>query len=149
MELEALSVLERLILEDDESVEAWYLGGWCLHLIAEKERQQNAAAERTAENEPPQSNRNDSLVASREWLRQSLRLHNKIEYEDERLKEHAIELIQELNQELGEDMDDESNSELENLGLGEEEEEEEGWDEEIEIGSNEEEDDDDHEMHDS
>jgi hypothetical protein len=26
MELQALQVLERLILEDDESIEAWYLG---------------------------------------------------------------------------------------------------------------------------
>ena len=32
---EALNVLERLVNEDDQSVEAWYLGGWCLYLAAE------------------------------------------------------------------------------------------------------------------
>jgi hypothetical protein len=34
MEEEALEVVERLVGEDDESIEAWYLGGWCLYLMA-------------------------------------------------------------------------------------------------------------------
>ena len=109
MELEALEVLERLILEDDQSVEAWYLGGWCLQLLAEKKeapKDEEAEAE-----ESPESKRLASLVASREWLKQSLKLYDLIQYEDERLKEHAIELIQEMNKELGEDMDDDSNAE--------------------------------------
>ena len=144
MELEALSVLERLILEDDESVEAWYLGGWCLHLLAEKEPLEITDTKRTGDNETPQNKRHDSLIASREWLKQSLRLYNKIEYEDERLRGHAIELIQELNQELGEDVDDDSNSDLGSPGLGGDNEDQ---DEEIETGSVNE--DDDHEMHDS
>ena len=37
MEEQALDVLERLVEEDDHSVEAWYLGGWCLNLLAAKE----------------------------------------------------------------------------------------------------------------
>lgn len=109
MELEALEVLERLILEDDQSVEAWYLGGWCLQLLAEKKE---APKDEEAETEEsPESKRLASLVASREWLKQSLKLYDLIQYEDERLKEHAIELIQEMNKELGEDMDDDSNAE--------------------------------------
>lgn len=107
MELDALEVLERLILEDDQSVEAWYLGGWCLQLLAEKkEAPQDAEAE-----ESPEAKRHASLVASREWLKQSLKLYDLIQYEDDRLKDHAVELIQEMNKELGEDMDDDSNAE--------------------------------------
>ncbi|KAL2837908.1 hypothetical protein BJY01DRAFT_237669 [Aspergillus pseudoustus] len=108
MLLEALEVLERLILEDDQSVEAWYLGGWCTYLLAEKgetpkdpEREANGS----------ESKRHASLVASREWLKQGLALYELLEYEDVRLKEHALELVQEINKEIGEDMDDESNAE--------------------------------------
>ncbi|EAW10640.1 ACL4 family protein [Aspergillus clavatus NRRL 1] len=133
MELEALEVLERLILEDDQSVEAWYLGGWCLFLLAEKgQAPKDAEAETVAG-----SQREASLVASREWLRQSLTLYDLVQYEDERLKEHALELVDNMNKEIGEDMEDDSNAE-------DGEEGEEGWDEDIEEGS-----DDDHEMADS
>lgn len=129
MELEALEVLERLILEDDQSVEAWYLGGWCLYLLAEKQQ-----APKDAEaDETPESRRQASLAASREWLKQSLALYEVLQYEDERLKEHANELVQDMNKELGEEMEEEG------------EEGEEDWeDEEIEVES-----DGDHEMADS
>lgn len=138
MELEALEVLERLILEDDHSVEAWYLGGWCLYLLAQKEQ-----APKTAEaEENPASKRHASLVASREWLKQSLKLYDLIEYEDVRLKEHALELVQEMNKELGEDMDDESEAEDALAGGNDDDE----WEDEIEAGSDS---DDDHEMADS
>ncbi|KAJ5086639.1 Tetratricopeptide-like helical [Penicillium alfredii] len=129
MEMEALQVLERLILEDDQSVEAWYLGGWCLYLLAEKQQvPQNAAAD-------AESPRQASLVASREWLKTSLKLYDLLEYEDDRLRDHAIELVQEMNKELGEDVDDDSEAEAGG-----------DWeDEEIEAES----DDSDHEMADS
>ena len=124
MELEALEVLERLILEDDQSVEAWYLGGWCLNLLAEK---QEAPKEEEPEAVTPESKRHASLVASREWLKQSLALYDTIQYEDERLKEHALELVGEMNKELGEDMEEE------NEGEGEEGEGE--WEDQIEAES--------------
>lgn len=127
LEFEALEVLERLILEDDQSVEAWYLGGWCLYLLAEK---QEAPKDMTDE-DPTESPRHASLVASREWLKQSLKLYELLEYEDDRLRDHALELVQGMNQEIGEDMDDDSDAEGE-------------WEEEIEANS-----DDDHEMADS
>ncbi|KAJ5983783.1 hypothetical protein N7481_005882 [Penicillium waksmanii] len=126
LEFEALEVLERLILEDDQSVEAWYLGGWCLYLLAEKQQ----APKDVTEEDPSESPRQASLVASREWLKQSLKLYEVLEYEDERLRDHALELVQGMNQEIGEDMDDDSEAE----GEGE-------WDGEIEADS-----DDDHEM---
>lgn len=104
MELEALEVLERLILEDDQSVEAWYLGGWCLNLLADK---QQAPKEAEPEDEMPESKRHASLVASREWLKQSLALYETIQYEDERLEEHAVELLEGMYKELGEDIEEE------------------------------------------
>lgn len=104
MELEALEVLERLILEDDQSVEAWYLGGWCLNLLADK---QQAPKEAEPEDETPESKRHASLVASREWLKQSLALYETIQYEDERLKEHAVELLEGMYKELDEDIEEE------------------------------------------
>lgn len=109
MELEALEVLERLILEDDQSVEAWYLGGWCLNLLATKQQAPKDAE--PGEAETPESKRHASLVASREWLKQSLSLFDQIQYEDDRLKEHALELVAEMNKELGEDIEEEEEKE--------------------------------------
>lgn len=130
LEFEALEVLERLILEDDHSVEALYLGGWCLFLLAEKQE----APKETQEDDSTTSPRHASLDASREWLKQSLKLYDLLEYEDDRLREHALELVHGITQEIGEDMDD-----SEDEGEGED------WkDEEIEADS-----DDDHEMADS
>ncbi|GMF73776.1 unnamed protein product [Aspergillus oryzae] len=119
MELEALEVLERLILEDDQSVEAWYLGGWCLYLLAEKKE---APKDEELDSETPEAKRHASLVASREWLKQSLTLYESIQYEDVRLKEHADELVETMNKELGEDMEDDMEGE----------EGDEGWEDEIE-----------------
>lgn len=90
MEDEAIEVLERLVGENDGSVEAWYLGGWCLHLLAGK--QQVKAEEKTA---------NSLLRASQDWLENCLKLYTVLEYEDERLKDHADEILKELNSVLG------------------------------------------------
>ncbi|CAG8918108.1 unnamed protein product [Penicillium salamii] len=114
LEFEALEVLERLILEDDQSVEAWYLGGWCLFLLAEK---QQAPKDATPE-ELTESPRHASLEASREWLKQALKLYGLLEYEDERLRDHALELVQEMSKEIGEDEE----SEAEGEGEGDDEE---------------------------
>lgn len=138
MEVQALQVLERLILEDDESVEAWYLGGWCLYLLAEKERENGQEGE---------EKRHESMVASRGWLKQSLKLYQKLEYEDERLRDHALELVQELDQELGEDMEDESDDD--GPVIPGDKEEDEDWDGEIEAESDDNDDEEDHEMKDS
>lgn len=35
----ALEVLERLQLEDDQLPDLWYLGGWCLYLLGEQEKE--------------------------------------------------------------------------------------------------------------
>ncbi|KAI2487629.1 Sterol-sensing multi-domain protein [Pyrenophora tritici-repentis] len=90
MEDEAIEVLERLVGENDGSVEAWYLGGWCLHLLAGK--QKTKGEEKVAMS---------LLRASRDWLENCLKLYGMLEYEDERLKEHADELLKELGDVLG------------------------------------------------
>lgn len=99
MEDEAIEVLERLIREDDQSVEAWYLGGWCLHLLARKEKGKPAAADGVDEEE-------ELLRRARIWLGKSLALYTALDYEDEKLRDHAIELVQDLNKVLGEPEED-------------------------------------------
>ncbi|PHH78833.1 hypothetical protein CDD82_2812 [Ophiocordyceps australis] len=92
---EALLVLERLVSDDDQSVEAWYLGGWCLFIMGQNQRQHR-----------DQNTTDDGWHATwetaRKWLAQCLKLYARLEYEDERLGEHAVELFQDINKELGE-----------------------------------------------
>lgn len=98
MEDEGIAVLEGLVQQDDHSVEAWYLGGWCLHLLAEKQaREAGAATESTTD----EQGREDLLKKSRAWLTECLRLYKLLDYEDDRLMDHALELIGELNSVLG------------------------------------------------
>ncbi|KAI1966694.1 hypothetical protein LOZ58_000182 [Ophidiomyces ophidiicola] len=103
MEVEALEVLERMILEDDQSVETWYLGGWCQYLLAQKISSDTL-------DEANHAQQRALMLGSRSWLRQSLELYDAIQYEDDRLKKHGMELVQELEQILGvltEESDDE------------------------------------------
>ena len=102
MEDEALKVLERLVGEDDRSVEVWYLGGWGLYISGEKQRDEAQG----------KGNANDeswrvSWISSQQWLNHCLRLYNQQDYEDERLGAHARELIAALNAEIGGDVADE------------------------------------------
>ncbi|KAL9108868.1 MAG: hypothetical protein Q9227_006399 [Pyrenula ochraceoflavens] len=87
METEAQKVLETLVQEDDQSVEAWYLGGWCQYLQTKKA--------------------SDSASQARDWLRHSLTLYKLQDYEDQKLYDHAVELVAALDVELGGPVDDE------------------------------------------
>ncbi|EQK99539.1 Tetratricopeptide-like helical [Ophiocordyceps sinensis CO18] len=98
MEEEALVVLERLVTDDDQSVEAWYLGGWCLYIDGEKRRQAQPREQGAAAREEWKS----TWSTARKWLARCLKLYAMLEYEDERLGEHAVELFQSINKELGE-----------------------------------------------
>jgi len=95
MDVEAIEVLERLVGEDDTSVEVWYLGGWGLYVMGEK--QKNGEQQSNGDGE----NWKVSWISSRQWLEQSLRLYDQQDYEDERLGAHAKELVSILNAELG------------------------------------------------
>ena len=151
MEEEAVGVVERLVLEDDGSVEAWYLGGWCLYLLGEKQARMkrgegNGAGEEDVMKDVSGDGGKDvggdgvgdergeeplytqTMVSSREWLRQSLKLYEMVEYEDERLRDHAMELVGELDgilEEEGEDQGDwGEEEEWDGFGDGSEEEQE-------------------------
>ncbi|KAI0489536.1 TPR domain-containing protein [Xylaria cf. heliscus] len=91
MEQEAIEVLERLVGEDDQSVEVWYLGGWGLYVMGAKHKDNKTEEDRQA-----------SWISSRVWLNQCLHLYKLQEYEDDRLGEHARELLAAISKELGE-----------------------------------------------
>ncbi|KAI1436593.1 hypothetical protein GGR50DRAFT_196475 [Xylaria sp. CBS 124048] len=93
MEQEAIEVLERLVGEDDQSVEVWYLGGWSLFVTGEKQKEKASADEEEWKT---------SWISSRVWLNQCLHLYALQDYEDERLGEHAKELLASIAKELGE-----------------------------------------------
>ncbi|KXL51622.1 hypothetical protein M433DRAFT_59894 [Acidomyces richmondensis BFW] len=90
MEEEAMAVLQRLVMDDDQSVEAWYLGGWCQYLIAEKLRPESEACQYDV-----------AMRGSRNWLKMTLKLYTQLNYEDQRLHDHAKELVAELDCKLG------------------------------------------------
>lgn len=147
MEDEALEVLSGVVEGDESSVEGWYLGGWGLWLLAERDeggRQEaesasaRAQAATTTEDGAEITTRNDSdrrspnpsmqdendrvthLRDSRTWLNTCLRFAAQLDYEDDRLREHAQELVQEIERlllEQGVGLEDE----------GDEGDEEEGW----------------------
>ena len=108
-EEEALDVVKRLVQEDDQSVEAWYLGGWCLYLIGEKRKKTAEDAvmhDETQEQEKEEEYYQSSLIGSREWLKACLRLYRQVDYQDVKLREHAMELVAELDKALGDSSND-------------------------------------------
>ncbi len=98
MEKEAMEVTERLIDEDDQSVEVLYLGGYARHRSGEKLKSQG---------QPPNEEAwKAAWRSSRKWLTQCLKIFGQEEYEDERLGDHAQELLKSINSELGEPAED-------------------------------------------
>jgi tetratricopeptide (TPR) repeat protein len=85
---EAMGVIEGLLGEDDESVETSYLAGWCQVLMAEGEEEQGKAATLARDR-------------ARAYIATCLRLYQAQGYEDEKLRDHALELRHSLNKELG------------------------------------------------
>ncbi|KAL2139514.1 hypothetical protein VTI28DRAFT_5078 [Corynascus sepedonium] len=99
MEKEAIDVTELLVAEDDRSVEVLYLGGYAKYISGEKLK--NQAQSSDAETWKA------SWRSSRKWLTQCLKVFKQEEYEDERLGEHAQELLESITGELGEAPDGE------------------------------------------
>lgn len=125
MESEAMEILERLALEDDQSVEACYLGGWCLHLLAEK-REAQANGAMTDGDSKESEEVLAAQKASRSWLLNTLKLYQMLDYEDERLRDHTMELVAGLNEVLGpppEDGREEEEDDWEDEEVGSEDEE--------------------------
>jgi tetratricopeptide (TPR) repeat protein len=115
MEQEAVQVCERLVSEDDESVEGWYLNGWGRMLLAEKTQDDEECLK--------------LKKSARESLATALRLYQQLDYEDDRLRDHALELVQGLGKEVGTEDDDwEDEDEDEEVGSDDEEVEFNGFD---------------------
>lgn len=111
MEEESMKVLERLVLEDNCSVEAWYLGGWCLYLSTTKDQEAcSSANSEPVLNDDSYPYRNN-LKQSRHWLLICLDLYDSRKYEDERMKDHAEQLLYEINSIIGEVNGDDENIE--------------------------------------
>jgi tetratricopeptide (TPR) repeat protein len=113
MEEDAVQVCERLISEDDDSVEAWYLNGWGQMLLAEKTLGDEEALK--------------LKKSARESLNTALKLYQQLEYEDDRLRDHALELVKGLGKEVGAD-DEWEDEEEEELAEDDEEVEFNGFD---------------------
>ncbi|PNP38297.1 hypothetical protein TGAM01_v205043 [Trichoderma gamsii] len=124
MEEQALLVLERLVTDDDSSVEVWYLGGWCLYVAGEKLRDAKQPQQNGAEDDASEEWK-ATWGYARKWLTQSLKLYEQQEYEDERLGEHASELLQSINKELGEPPEGEDEEEWSGISDDEEDGDEE------------------------
>lgn len=108
-EEDALDVVRRLVQEDDQSVEAWYLGGWCLYLIGEKRKR--GAEDAVMHDEAQQQEKEEefyqsSLTQSRRWLQHCLKLYRKVQYLDVKLREHTLELVAELDKAIRDDSND-------------------------------------------
>jgi tetratricopeptide (TPR) repeat protein len=95
MEDEAIAVTERLVREDDGSVEAWYLGGFAHYNKGVKLKVTNPDDWKL------------HWRSARTWLAQCLLLFQRQGYEDERLGEHAKELLEAVVAEVGDGTADE------------------------------------------
>lgn len=125
MEKDALSVVDGVVSGDEECVEGWYLGGWGLWILGDKKRRNEARVdddeemiddenddgeklEHKAGEEEGESGRNDGedhdwtgrWQDSLQWLRTCLQLYDQLDYEDERLRDHALELVQAIETEF-------------------------------------------------
>ncbi|KAI9690696.1 MAG: hypothetical protein M1820_009900 [Bogoriella megaspora] len=99
---DAMDILHLLVLEDDQSVEAWYLGGFCRCLMARAQRRNEAQDKGQGEGtEVFTEEEEDLLRSSRKWLLKCLKLYAQQDYEDEPLKAHAEQLLAELDEQLG------------------------------------------------
>ncbi|KAK1598029.1 TPR domain-containing protein [Colletotrichum navitas] len=116
MEKEAIEVLERLVGDDDQSVEAWYLGGWALFIIGEKVKGKDES-----QLDEDDEDWKSTWDTSRRWLMRCQKLYREQEYEDERLGEHAKELLASINKELGDPPAEDEDDGWEDAGSDEDE----------------------------
>ncbi|KAF3935102.1 hypothetical protein ABW19_dt0210332 [Dactylella cylindrospora] len=108
---EAMEVLEGLQQEDDQSVDLWYHGGWCLFLIGGQLKKgivpQKASANGNGVEEL--EDWRDTWGAAREWLWNCEKLYKAFDWQDQGIAEHASELLRDINGELGEAKPDDGN----------------------------------------
>ncbi|KAG8796029.1 hypothetical protein FRC16_009846 [Serendipita sp. 398] len=85
---EALTVLTGVIETDDQEVEAWYLEGWCLMLMAEDAKVQNKEVEGLSWRELAKD--------ARDCLETCVNLFDNRNHPDTEMLKHAKELMQQL-----------------------------------------------------
>lgn len=125
MEKEALTVVDGVVSGDEGCVEGWYLGGWGLWILGNKNRSSEARAndddemvddgkhdeekdkgqDEEEEVEGGQKDEENSewtecWRGSLHWLRTCLQLYDQLDYEDVRLRDHALELVQAIETEF-------------------------------------------------
>ncbi|KAF8470882.1 hypothetical protein BDZ91DRAFT_719165 [Kalaharituber pfeilii] len=124
----AMEILEGLQMEDDQVVDLWYLGGWCLYLQGEKLREAEVAGKGKEKKTDEEREDWKSLwQASRGWLNNCAQLYQALDWDDERLKEHTKEILDTINNALGDEMDDDEEE------AGEDDEWEDATDDEDEV----------------
>ncbi|MCJ1461685.1 hypothetical protein MMC07_000283 [Pseudocyphellaria aurata] len=149
MEKDALRVVDGVVSGDEGCVEGWYLGGWGLWILGDKNRRSEAGVlddhemaetnEHESEEEESESARKkgkdrgwiESWRSSLQWLRTCLQLYGQLDYEDERLRDHALELVQGIENEFAAEgvkveIDEEREEEEWESGDEEDEKEEDG-----------------------
>lgn len=107
IEKRALEVCERLVEDDDTSVEAWYLGGLAHYTVGEKEKISTEETKNGANGDQSEDGWKKEWVRARQWLSQCMLLFEAQAYEDERLGEHAQELLATVNTTVGDLPDEE------------------------------------------
>jgi len=85
----ALHVLQSIMASDDQDVEAWYLEGWCFYLMAEQAKETSSRIEELSWEELAKD--------ARDCLENCQMLHTNLEHPDDKLLEHAVELITQLD----------------------------------------------------
>ncbi|TPX17460.1 uncharacterized protein E0L32_003103 [Thyridium curvatum] len=105
----AIEVVERLVKEDDQSVEVWYLGGYGLFLIGEALKK--AEEEKKGGDDSSSKNWEEFWVSSRRWFRKCLKLFGQQMYEDDRLRDHAVECLDMITKVIGEAPEEEDGEE--------------------------------------
>ncbi|KAL1878675.1 hypothetical protein Daus18300_001950 [Diaporthe australafricana] len=125
LQQKAVEVCDRLVLDDDGSVESWYLGGMAHYTLGEKGKLEASSTKIGDNGAEAKDKWKKEWVRARQWLSQCLLLFEAQEYEDERLGEHAKELLATVNAEVG-DLPDEDEDEDEEDGAGWEDVDEDG-----------------------
>ncbi|EWC48421.1 hypothetical protein DRE_02190 [Drechslerella stenobrocha 248] len=102
MHEEAMDVLEGLQAEDDQSVDLWYLGGWCLFLIGAGLKEGAGVGAVAGAAGAEVEDWRDTWAAAREWLWNCEKLYRAFEWQDVGIAEHASELLARISVEIGE-----------------------------------------------
>jgi len=85
----ALLLLQGILAADDEEMDAWYLQGWCLYLMAQQVKEGVEKVENLGWEELSQD--------ARDCLDTYLVLHNQLEGDDGEILDHVNRLVKELD----------------------------------------------------